>query len=686
MLRHEFKKLFSKNFGVCAVLFVIICELVFLNFAYRQQSFSNNIDRTYYEEYMREFSGKLTSENEQKILAEQEKILDAYNAEQMVMRRLSNGEFSTQAEFNAEIEKTSAITERKAAFELLLSKYEYAVEDRENRYIVGSDYSGFAADYPDIFMLTLVIVMTATLFLNEESSNVITYIRIYKGGKSRTLRAKLLSLLILIVSVQLFRTVAELLLMGIRGSFEELLFPIQSIEFFGTSEYSISILCAFFAVSAIRLLGYFFVSSLIILLSVSLKKPLFTVFIPCVVCLLQQFIFTPATPAYYIPTGLLRGVGYFRGSDSENSADVSPFAPIVKRFIAIPKEYLAMIVILSVIFIFIAIAVAARYYNGKSDQRHIKPSMISLIIASIAFLSGCSGNNRRNIVFNAGESTTLVQNSDFFCYSDANGITLVSKKDGTQQQIIFDPFYNGQYNIVAAMCGDELYYYNKPFGIDDYAIYKISLNTLYQSVVNAPRDNSSSGVNYTGGFLGLSLDSNNTIVGVIHSIFTDGSRVYLTYDEGGVYVLNNGVPECIISERLYDENQICFDGRRIFYINKKMELKSYDVDLRQTEYIAGDFTTAVYCDEKKVIYSNSKGIFAFDSIDKSNENLSSKSAEAISSDGENIVYSCDGMLFLIGNTEPICEYYIGEGFAVISGENKVAVKSGDEFEFINLPD
>ena len=133
MLRHEFKKLFTKHFGICAMLLVMVGELIFLGFAYRQRSFSNDIDKAYFEEYVREFSGKLTSEKEQRILAEQEAILDAYNAEQMVMRKLKNGEFSTQAEFNAEIEKTTALTEKKAAFDLLLSEYEYAAENRENR-------------------------------------------------------------------------------------------------------------------------------------------------------------------------------------------------------------------------------------------------------------------------------------------------------------------------------------------------------------------------------------------------------------------------------------------------------------------------------------------------------------------------------------------------------------------------
>ena len=60
------------------------------------------------------------------------------------------------------------------------------------------------------------------------------------------------------------------------------------------------------------MIGYFFVVSVVILLSVTLHKMLFTIFIPSAICILQQFSFTPDTPSYYIPTGFLRAVGYLQ--------------------------------------------------------------------------------------------------------------------------------------------------------------------------------------------------------------------------------------------------------------------------------------------------------------------------------------------------------------------------------------
>lgn len=97
------------------------------------------------------------------------------------------------------------------------------------------------------------------------------------------------------------------------------------------------------------------------------------------------------------------------------------------------------------------------------------------------------------------------------------------------------------------------------------------------------------GANYDAGFLGLSLKPNDTVMGSVHAIFTDGSRIFLIYVEGGVYALKGGKPECVISERLYDESRVSFDGENIYYINKKMELKSYGTATGKTERIAGGF-------------------------------------------------------------------------------------------------
>lgn len=612
MLRHEIKKLFSKHFGLTAMLIVMAAELLILNFSYPKENFANDKDRLYFSQYMSEYSGKLTAEKEQRLLAEQEAILDAYNAEQTIMLKLGRGEYSNEEEFRSDIDKTSAVTERKPAFEKLLAKYEYAADDYEKRYILNCDYDGFASDRPDVPVLVLVILMSAMLFLGEESSNVITFIRISANGKAKSLRAKLVSLFLMIAVVQLFRVVCELIFMSTRGVFAELLFPLQSIEYFGTSEYDLLIIEAFFIVSVLRLLGYLFISALIILLSVTLKKPLFTVFIPCAVCVLQQFVFLPEHRAYYLPTGLLRAVGYFRGSDPESTASMSDFAPPDKRFIAISGAAFVFIIIITITFLIFSILAAARYYGGTQMKMHGMISALTAFILVFA-LCGCDNSSReKTIIYNAGESRVLVQNSDYYCVFGSDGITSISKKSGAQTRLFYNVFNDSEYNITAAINENDIYYCDKSnVMIGDCEISKTSLDTLSNSVVAAAH-----GSSYKSGFLGLSLNQSKTDFGIIDSIFMDGKNIFLINTEGRIYILKNGTPECLISEKLHNTDNVSFDGQRIYYINGYLELKSYDIFFKETRLIAGDFTTAVCFDGLQLIYSNAEGIFYRKSVER----------------------------------------------------------------------
>ncbi len=68
------------------------------------------------------------------------------------------------------------------------------------------------------------------------------------------------------------------------------------------------------------------------------RQRIFGAVFPSAFCVLQQFAFTPATPAYYIPTGFLRAVEYLRGDViSKNSAGDE-----IKLFSEIPLSSFSM--------------------------------------------------------------------------------------------------------------------------------------------------------------------------------------------------------------------------------------------------------------------------------------------------------------------------------------------------------
>lgn len=642
MFREEMKKLFVKQYGIVVMIFLFIGEIVLSNFLYPRSESASNFSQSVFNEYMTEFSGELTAEKTEKILAEQELVLNAKNAESELESRLYKGEFTDRNVFRAEYNELHSITMRSEAFEAVLEKYYYALNDTENRYILSGSYDGLSRDYPDILMLTVIIIITAAAFLNEESSNVSTFIRTSENGRKGAFKAKIFTLLIFICACHFLCVVCELFVIFFHGEIAELSFPIQSIPFFQNSSCSLTISQCFLAMSAMRLLGYFFVASLVMLLAVKIKTPLFTVFIPCSICLLQQFVFEPAILAYCVPTGFLRTSGYLGGDirgSSETDAD----------FIEMPIELLIAVLFFTIIFVVIAVIIAGGYYSCKKFSFKCKTAMVSagIVIICCAF-SGCSQSNEEKVIYNLGDNFFFAQNDEYYFISNQDGITRFGKTDGSEIQIIRDPFLSNAGLYGMAVCGNNLYC------LDAYGSKRtsvISIEMLSEKV----------------------FDTDNLTEYSVFSTFASGESLFFsTFDECGIYRFQNNKISKIISEKIYN-NQLCFDGRRIFYINSMLELVCYDTHTDERTLISEDFSHAVYYDGIRIVYSTDKGIFELNK-DFSVKKLSEVVAEKISFADENIVFMNDEKLFFLG--DEIVKIYDKEvlNFVVLPKTNKVLLR------------
>lgn len=679
MIKTEFKKCLIKHYGALIAVIVIIGELVLVNTLYQPQKFSSDISERNYYEYMSSYSGQLTHEKEVDILAEQERIVDAKNIRDKIEIDLLRGKYSSENEYISEYKNAVSIIEKKDAFDVLFDKYSYSLDNPRSRFLTIGNYNGLAQDAPDVFLFFAVIFLTAALFLGEEQSNVITFIRISPEGGRKTLWGKLTAIFAFVFVCHLFRTFTELFAMISSGSFAELSYPVQSIEFFADCPYDISILQTFVAVSALRLLGYFFVEALVIFLAVTVRKSLPTVFVPCAACVLQQFAFDPATPAYCISTGFLRGVGYFRGTVAQTDLmgnDVTIFSEI-------PLSYLVFLIAVTAIFITVSIAAAYSYYSCKPIKLRAKTSALLAMFILSNMLSGCSADTNthtRSVVFNLSENSFFAQNdADYFVSIEA-GIMRVSKSDGTKIYLPRNEFDMNKRKKLIALCGNVIYCNDFLDGID---ITAFSLNDLGGFDVGGL-----SGKKSKGGFLGLKTQLNKDLLSLdlVTGIFTNGDAVFAVCDTS-VYQIDNDKPRRIINSDVYD-GMLCFDGKNIYYINGLLRLNCYDVSSGETMELGGELAQSVYYDGTRVLFSDKNGIFSLDTIDFSILKLSDKTAEKISSDGKNIVYSSDGALYLLSNDEVKLSENAPVLYAVISDLNKVLIfgEEGDDFlELIEIP-
>lgn len=628
MLKEEIKKLYIKHYGLILMLAVFIVEIIQLNLSYSAQKFETSFDQCQFYKYMEEFSGKLTNENKSKILAEQERIVDAQNVQSSIERDLISGEYNTESEFLAEYEAVREIAYRNNIFECVMEKYYYAEKSPENRYLTAGDYSALGQDYPDIILLAAVIILSVFLFLNEEMSNVITFIKMGENGRKKTLFGKLIALFIFIFLCQMERVVCEFVILISQVNSDELLYPVQSIEFFANCPYNISILQCFLAISGLRFVGYLFVTAFVVLLSVTLKKALFTMFIPSAVCILQQFVFTPATLAYYIPTGFLRACGYFCGNIFSEDGET-------KLFSEVPFLHLIVLFTITLVFIVSSIMIANNYYSGlKTGKMRILP-LISIISVCV-LISSCSAQKSKEIQYNLAESAFFAQDEDSYFISDTNNITQYFKNGDTEITLIHGLYENNDMIISLYNTDDKLLY------MQNFIVNGISLSDYTNSMYYTTR------TDYQSGFLEINPPTKD-----------DKSFFYIagffTVDDSMYYVCNNQLQKdgyCIIDEGLYN-SMLCCDGRNIFYVNRLLQLKCYDMKNGENSRLSGEFVRAIYYDGTHVLYSDKRGIFVLDTTNFSTEKLSDISTEQLYSNGSSIFYSIGEKIYRLGSNEPL---------------------------------
>lgn len=641
MLREEMKKLFIKQYGFVVMAIVFVGEIILVSILCPRNFFASDYSKTVFFEYMNEFRGELTLPQRDKILAEQEMILDAENAISALELKLYRGDITDRNEFRTEYNELNAVIMHSDAFEMILEKYYYALGDTEKRFIISGNYESLKSDYPDFLMIAAVIIITAAAFLNEENSNLSMLIRTCENGRKCTFKFKVISLISFILACQLLRMLCELFVMTSNVGISELSFPVQSIDFFQNCPYNISIIHIFFIISAIRLLGYFFVASLVMLFAVKLKTPLFTVFIPCSICLLQQFVFEP-TAAYCLPTGSLRAVGYIGGNislDAEDSPDST----------SIPFELMITFFFFTVVFITVSVIIADKYYSCKKHKKSKKAISFLTLVIVCCYLSGCSKSEVRSVVYNACDSFFVVQNDNYYFVSDEDGITMVNKADDSKFQIIRDPFLTSAGVYSMSICDSSLYCLNA-FGSKK--IDEIFLDTLSESTID------------NGGLEDFS----------VCSAFSNGKNLFFTtFDEDGVYEQQGNAARKIISEKIYN-NQLSFDGRRIFYINGVLELFCYDTQTGEKKLLSEEFARAVYYDGTRVVFSTDKGIFALDNNDFSVNKLSQVNAQRICSDGEIVVFIDDGRLYCL--SDEIVPIHDNEPlyFSILTNSEKVIMR------------
>lgn len=656
MLKYELKKLFVKQYALLAIFIIAIIETMFFNGSYTEKEFDNALTKEIYYSYIDIMQGKLNEDKEQFILDEQEKILNAKANMKILQNRLFAGDFFDKNDYRAELIEIQNELQKSAAFDMIYDQYKYSKIDRKNRYILSCGDLGFCRDNPDVIFVIFLVAFSALYFLNEESSQMIVLIRSCESSKRNTFLAKITSLIIMIITSHILISFIEYLFLCNALGNEVLCYPLQSLEYFGGCKYSITILRAFMEIQILKLLGYIFIAAVTVLLTILNKKPMLAVSLPLVICVLQQFIFQEADGGYYLPTGFLRATGYLRGDAFETVVNYAQ-TTVVKVFSEVPKEILLRGIIIILIVVFFTICIGLHYYKGKKSKRkYVVPAVLSTLI--VVLLTGCNNNDYTSrtedekIYCNLKTVGVIAQNDEYYFYNEkykqAYAVTAARKNGNEIFSIFHDAFDDEAHSDNMYIVGNDLYVFRYE-GAKNFTLFKVSLDD-YDCEIIAKQNEERHSV-----FLGLQEQNNIILDNLVFDSFTDGDNIFFVTGDGEVYqtdkLLNN--VECVIVDRIYNNDNLIYTGDMIYYINNQLELIQYNVETRESIILADDFVTAFDICRDKIIFSDKNGIFSLKAESSIKEKLSDMTADSILLDGSTypdsnkIIFQSENKLYLM---------------------------------------
>lgn len=667
MFGYELRKLFIKQYAAAALIVLTLLQIIFLSFVYKDINFDNETTRKHYYEYMDKLEGSLDSEKTTFILSEQENILDAKAELKSLQDAVYNGQITNKNEYTEKNLKIQSVLSKSSAFERIYSMYKYVSASPQNRYFLSYGKFGMCRDYPDIAALIFLIAYAANFFLCEESSQMIILIKVCESRSKNTFISKIAAFGILIILTQFLISVCEYFFMQESIGGEGLGYPIQTLEYFGGCEYNITILKAFIFIGILKAIGYIFLFSLVAFLSTVWKKAVISVSVPLVICLIQQFVFSDKSMGYYISTGLLRAVGFFRGDAYETKiyygSEVSE-----KVFSAVSKSAIICVIIISLAFSLGFLTAGCAYYRGCRKKR----KLLAVVLPIILLLGGCgqnSSNEPFDTYYNLKWANVFVQN-DKSCYyfNNERKVVVADKEDNSLYAVIREPFGDELWADNFCIVGEKMYLFQY-VSVRSFSIYELDLSTYYLEEICRQRGEP----DYS--FLGLRFDSSVIFDKTVLYSFTNGERLFLVTSDSEVYEcgMNLHGSECIISDGIYGNNLI-YNGNEIYYINNKLELVRYDTNAKSMMILPMNFVRAFDVDNEKIIYSSNNGIYIYDIINKTEEKISELTSDNILIDGSNVVFSSENMLYLYDIDKKICREIYDEGFvdfSIIKGENSI---------------
>lgn len=615
---YEMKKILIKQYAIIILAAVVIVRLLSsLPLAKQTYGFDSATEREKYFEIISPFIGAVTEEktdradeleNQLKTASQQyDKLID-----QRLEHKISDIEYYEQMKL---YEPTLNI---KNQIEKAVEQVRQAQERQCD--ILPVSYIPIICDASADYLFVLAICLICSLSVITEYTSKTRYILCTTpAGQSRSMAAKTAVLLLSVAMASVLLSAVEGYCLSKQLPFEYWAYSARGIVIMTNCTAELSIGGLFIQTQLIKLVGSIFIVSVAILISELFKSYAASVFSLVTVQIVVDYVGNRSNLSYLLPTGAMRGYGYFYG-------DVMPTAENnYMQFSGVPLWYTAVLMCGLLIFSAAACTGTILSCNNRLKRKRKKIRKAALLstmcIITSLLLSSCSVANNRydpeDTMKLVGGSYTLIgeynipfteelKTSKYEIVLDTNQssggfsislIDLASKEKLDIPQSYFSDetfihcFITEHYILVEYIAKDgteAMRYYD----LNDFSTQTIAQNTR--------------GVEKN--LFGLTFKDSESIFTTSSLIFTDDRDFFFVTDSGLYKVGVNKNASLIIDEPVTEG--LIYDAHSIYFISEKDSIKRYDLSTGiLSEIVSGEkiIPHSLWGDYDYIYYTSENG-------------------------------------------------------------------------------
>lgn len=582
---YEMKKILIKQYAIIILAAVVIVRLLSsLPLAKQTYGFDSATEREKYFEIISPFIGAVTEEktdradeleNQLKTASQQyDKLID-----QRLEHKISDIEYYEQMKL---YEPTLNI---KKQIEKTVEQVRQAQERQCD--ILPVSYIPIICDASADYLFVLAICLICSLSVITEYTSKTRYILCTTpAGQSRSMAAKTAVLLLAVAVASVLLSAVEGYCLSKQLPFEYWAYSARGVEIMTNCTAELSIGGLFFQTQLIKLVGSIFTASVAILISELFKSYAASVFSLVTVQIVVDYVGNRSNLSYLLPTGAMRGYGYFYG-------DVTPTAENnYMQFSGVPLWYTAVLICGLLIFSAAACTGTILSCNNRLKRKRKKIRKAALLstmcIITSLLLSSCSVANNRydpeDTMKLVGGSYTLIgeYNIPFTNELKTSKYEIVldtNQSSGGFSISLIDLASNEKLDIPQSYFSDETFIhcfitehyilveYIAKDGTEAMRYYDLndfSTQTIAQNIRGVEKN-----------LFGLTFKDSESIFTTSSLIFTDDRDFFFVTDSGLYKVGINKNASLIIDEPVTEG--LIYDAHSIYFISEKDSIKRYDL-------------------------------------------------------------------------------------------------------------